>query len=481
MLSALADVAPGLLPLARLIYGREGRLVLPNHAWKPGEDAFKVFLSRCGSRQGDPWGPVLFALGMMTAMKKVQATHPTVEFPSFVDDVDALPETTASAAGASVDAVHATLSSELGAIGIRLNVPKTHTYTPSGVPIVTAAGITQARDGITTMGVPVGAAAFKVAKARKRLANSFKQLELLPEFHFGDAMRMLGFCVSKRVTFLAGSLAPDVFLPIAMEWDAAIRVCLTRMFKGAPPHPRCHLAGPGGLGIAVVAKELSLLRCLSAGRAVNCNRAHLPRLAPLTVPSAPPTHPVHIEIQAAWDALPDAVTAAYGGQGFRNPLTKAGRALAPHFQFGRKRTSIVVGRQRPARKRSADSRQRACGCSAAGIYTGTQQQGCFSGSSNCASTSSGLSEFSLSFSEESSSFVRHTPPGLFFRNGEPMQTCNSLYDATELAILLALLATRKSTRIAGGRLTTAFIVAHLASAALGCPSSHSKATYHGAS
>ncbi len=54
--------------------------------------------------------------------------------------------------------------------------------------------------------------------------------------------------------------------------------CLTRKFKGAPPHPRCFLRGEGGLDIHVVAEELSLLHVLSRGRAVDCVRTSRSRL-----------------------------------------------------------------------------------------------------------------------------------------------------------------------------------------------------------
>ena len=130
-------------------------------------------------------------------------------------------------------------------------------------------------------------------------------------------MRILRFCISKRAAFLAGALPPAVFAPIAADWDAAVSVCLRRMFKGAAPHPRCRLRGPGGLDIHVVSAELSLLRTLSSSRAVDCIRAFMPRLAPLTEPTPPPTHPVHIELQVAWDSLPAAVT---GAAGARHPL-----------------------------------------------------------------------------------------------------------------------------------------------------------------
>jgi hypothetical protein len=57
-----------------------------------------------------------------------------------------------------------------------------------------------------------------------------------------------------------------------------------------------------------------------------CIRKYVPRLAPLTVPSEPPSHPAHIEIQAAWEALPAAVRAA---DGVLHPLAPAPQPLPP--------------------------------------------------------------------------------------------------------------------------------------------------------
>jgi hypothetical protein len=230
-----------------------------------------------------------------------------------VDDIDALVSGAgAGAATAAVDAVYVTLKRELEAIGIHFNT-KTHVYcATAGVTIDTAAGIAQAHDGIATMGVPVGSAAFVEARARKRLAGSFEQLELLPELDFGDAMRILRYCISRRAAFLAGSLPPAVFAPVAADWDAAVRKCLTRIFAGAPPHARCFLSGAGGLDIHVIVEQLSLLRCMSNSRTVDCINDFMPHLAPLTVPTSPPVHPVHVEVQAAWDSLPASVTGAKG-------------------------------------------------------------------------------------------------------------------------------------------------------------------------
>lgn len=158
MLAELKAVAPGLLPLARLVYCRDGRLVLPNHG--AGEERFRVFLSRTGARQGDPLGPILFALGALAAMRKVQAAHPDVHLPSYVDDVNGMVEGRGDAAvAAKVDAVFATLRTEFSAIGVEFNL-KTEVFCPACPDLPIACGIRQAAVGTVVLGVPLGAADF---------------------------------------------------------------------------------------------------------------------------------------------------------------------------------------------------------------------------------------------------------------------------------------------------------------------------------
>lgn len=48
-----------MLPIGRMSYRREGRLVMANHGI--GEERFRIVLSRTGAHQGDPLAPVLFS------------------------------------------------------------------------------------------------------------------------------------------------------------------------------------------------------------------------------------------------------------------------------------------------------------------------------------------------------------------------------------------------------------------------------------
>lgn len=326
MLAELKAVAPGLLPLARMVYSRPGRLVLPNHG--AGEEHFRVFWSLTGARQGDPLGPLLYALGALAAMRKVQAAHPDVHLPSFVDDVNGMIVGRGLADTAKkVDAVFETLKTEFAAIGVHFNL-KTAVYCPAATAAAAAAasgsyaaggalpikcGIRQAVDGTKVLGAPVGTTQYQVDIARKRLSTSMVQITLLPQLDFGDAMLILRKSIVPRARYLASVMPPDALVVVATEWDAAIEDCLTSMF-GSAPHPRCFPSGPGCLGISKMVAELALDRVNGWARSKEVVVKHLPRLAPLTVipTAAPIAHPVHVEVMDAWSSLPASVRTAEG-------------------------------------------------------------------------------------------------------------------------------------------------------------------------
>jgi len=308
VLRMVLEVCPGLLPFVRMSYRRHARLVLANRG--SGAERFRVFLSRTGVRQGDPLGPVLFALAAMEAMRKVQAAHPGVVLPSLADDVTALMRARgAAAAGIACKVVFATLRFEFGAIGITIN-SKTALNCPADASVGAFAGITQ-KPGLPLMGVPIGPPDYMLATAEKRLAVSFQQLQLLPQLDFGAALQLLRFCISPRVAYLAGQLPDSVVGALAPRWDTAINACLTAMFRSAPP-ARCFVSGPGGLDIVVLAEEMHMLRLNGWSRAKTTIDEFLPALRHLTSFSAQPAHPVHAEVARAWQALQPTVSGADG-------------------------------------------------------------------------------------------------------------------------------------------------------------------------
>ena len=308
VLRMVLEVCPGLLPFVRMSYRRQGRLVLANRG--PGKERYRVFLSRSGVRQGDPLGPVLFALAAMEAMRKVQAAHPDVPLPSYADDVNGLIRARGAQAAADTSrAVYATLRKEFGAIGIGFN-SKTALLCPADASVGALAGITQ-KPGLALMGVPVGPPDFMLATVEKRLSVSFQQLRLLPQLDFGVALQLLRFCISPRVAYLAGQLPDIVVGAFAVRWDAAIVECLTSMFR-CPPPARCFVSGAGGLDISLLVGEMHTLRLNGWARAKATIDAFLPELGSLTSFSADSAHPVHAEVSRAWHALPPAVSGADG-------------------------------------------------------------------------------------------------------------------------------------------------------------------------
>ena len=71
MLHAVVETLPGLARFVHMAYSKPGRVTLVNRLAGVGEERFKTFLSKTGVRQGDPLGPLLYALTAVTAMREV--------------------------------------------------------------------------------------------------------------------------------------------------------------------------------------------------------------------------------------------------------------------------------------------------------------------------------------------------------------------------------------------------------------------------
>jgi hypothetical protein len=84
----------------RFSYDRESRLVFVNNQFSgaPGEEALRTFMSRTGVRQGDPLGPVLFALAVIEVLERVQVQHLDADISAFADDGIAAIKATSRAA-----------------------------------------------------------------------------------------------------------------------------------------------------------------------------------------------------------------------------------------------------------------------------------------------------------------------------------------------------------------------------------------------
>ena len=137
MIDTVAARAPALLPFAAWAY-RE-----PAALWvRDAPPSSPLIMSRAGVRQGDPCGPLLFALTLQATLEHVQDAHPEVGVIAFADDT--FLQGPAPAAAAAFRHL-----CRLGAdIGLEVQEHKCSVFSPEHA---SAAGVAQALEPATTV------------------------------------------------------------------------------------------------------------------------------------------------------------------------------------------------------------------------------------------------------------------------------------------------------------------------------------------
>ena len=306
VMEAVLKRVPGLLPFVRLSYSGVSRLMFVNdqYSGKPGEELWRNFQSQTGVRQGDPLGPALFALAVIEVLEKVQAQHPDADICAFADDgIGCLQARGRAALAAKARAVYLSFETEFAKVAVYLNT-KTKLLCFGDAALGTEAGMTGV-DGMSVLGVPTsGSVRMLVNLALKRLAEALEQLDVLPQLPFSEAMLLLRFCIGVRANYLMGQLPSEAQAQVAAVWDPAVERCLTRMFRGQSPPPRVFLFGEGGLGVACQAQQGDLMRVCGWSRASAVVDEYLPKQRRLALVTEVSQHPLHVEVRAAYAALP---------------------------------------------------------------------------------------------------------------------------------------------------------------------------------
>jgi Reverse transcriptase (RNA-dependent DNA polymerase) len=143
VLAAVAKRAPSLLPLVQWAYCTAGRLHIVG-----APEGTPAVSSQRGVRQGDPLGPLLFALTLQDALVHAQQAAPDAGVFAVADDVYVLGRPAAArAAFASLrdDA------SGVGAVGLGIELGKSCVYGPDGAAAAECAaafGIQHCPDGL---------------------------------------------------------------------------------------------------------------------------------------------------------------------------------------------------------------------------------------------------------------------------------------------------------------------------------------------
>jgi hypothetical protein len=255
---------------------------------------------------------------------------PEADLPTYADDTNVI----AAAAHAYRAAV--VLKRESAKIGVNLSskcymtclsVPADTLTFPPGAAVTGCAPASTAEpapasaappiavaapNGNAILGTPVGRDAFVLDYVRKKLAPALEAMRLLPQLgNTQVAVRILCASILPRPRFLASTLGTASLAIVFPEWDAAVSDCVAALFDGQRP-PRCFASGSGCLGLPPMAREHAQNRVngwlrsstfiQSCMTAANGYASDIPAL---TVASATSAHPVHVAVNATWDALPN--------------------------------------------------------------------------------------------------------------------------------------------------------------------------------
>ena len=152
MCQALLERAPGLLWLARYLYRLPSPLVVADAPPEAPD-----IQSCSGVKQGDPCGPLFFALTLQGPLESVQEAHSDVRVIAYADD------TFLQGPATSVLAAFKDLVALSRDIGLEAQPLKCTAYSPNcanGKQVADALGIQHSTDGIMVAGTPVGSAEF---------------------------------------------------------------------------------------------------------------------------------------------------------------------------------------------------------------------------------------------------------------------------------------------------------------------------------
>ena len=201
------------------------------------EDGLWITDSDTGVRQGDPLGPLLFALGFHGVLESVNQRHPDVEIYGYLDDI--------TIAGEAIKVVSAYkyLVQALLKIGIIVNGTKSQGHCAQAMVETLSQSLGDvpvSSEGLSVLGCPIGSDNFVKAEAWALLGNYSSIVPLVLSFAPKVAYLLLEQCINKRPNYLLRTVCPWLVEDPAVIFDTRISKAIHSLvaqdkFLAAPP------------------------------------------------------------------------------------------------------------------------------------------------------------------------------------------------------------------------------------------------------
>jgi hypothetical protein len=180
-----------------------------------------VLQSQTGVRQGDPLGPMFFALGIASVLHSVSRDRPLCTILSYHDDtyvVGPMEDTRESIR---------LIKSRLAPLGLRFNDDKGKIFgSLHNQQNLRLANIPVETEGFIAMGLPVGNHQFILNHLDQLVRGQTRVLELLHKFSSPEAFALLKQCITARPTHCVRGVDPTLTTEYADRFDTEVRLSL---------------------------------------------------------------------------------------------------------------------------------------------------------------------------------------------------------------------------------------------------------------